>query len=103
VKFYFFEIVESAYDRYSWVLVTYRRGRRRIVARSNRDFGSPRRATRSARALQKAVAGARIVHAFPTPPKYTFKVVRDVLSLPVGSPDDDDAADRQAVVGAARS
>ncbi|WP_446220315.1 hypothetical protein [Micromonospora sp. IBHARD004] len=82
---YFLEIIERASDRYSWVLVLYRDGQRRVIARAYRDYRSLRKAARAAEALQKAVGSAEIVYAFPPTPDYTFQILRDVLPLPVGS------------------
>ena len=82
---YFFEIVERSSDRYSWVLVIYRKGRRRVIARAYRDYRSPGKAARAAQALQKVVGDAEIVCAFPQAPDHTFQILRDVLPLVVGS------------------
>ncbi|SIS00746.1 hypothetical protein [Micromonospora avicenniae] len=82
---YFFEIIERASDRYSWILVLHREGRRQVIARAYRDYRSPRKAARAAEALQKAVGGAEIVYAYPPTPDYSFQILRDVLPLPVGS------------------
>jgi hypothetical protein len=86
VNSYFFEIVERAFDRYSWILVVYQSGRRRVIARANRDFRSARKAAKAAEGLKAIVKGAQIVRAFPTAPDHSFQILRDVLPLPVGSP-----------------
>ena len=86
--YFFFEIVERPYDRYSWILVEYRRDRRRVIARTNRDYRSPRKAYRAAQRLQRAIEDAEIVDAFSRTRDYRFEVLEDVLPLPVGSAED---------------
>jgi hypothetical protein len=92
VNSYFFEIVERAFGRFSWILVVYRKGRRRVIARANRDYRTSRKAAKAARRLKQIVGSAKIVFAFPPTPDFTFEVLRDVLALPVGSPESADAA-----------
>src|SRR4051812_25142888 len=87
VNSYFFEIVERAFDRFSWILVVYRKGRRRVIARASRDYRTPRKAARAARRLKRIVGDAPIVFAVAPAPDFTFEVLRDVLPLPVGSPE----------------
>ena len=79
--YFFFEIVERPYDRYSWILVEYRRDRRRVIARTNRDYRSPRKAYRAAQRLQRAIEDAEIVDAFSRTRDYRFEVLEDVLPL----------------------
>jgi hypothetical protein len=93
---YFFEIVRRAFDRYSWNLVGYRGGRRRVLARAHRDYRSPRKARKAAEVLREVVGNADIVDAFPDSgyrlPVASFEVVSDVLPLRVGPFDAHDAA-----------
>jgi hypothetical protein len=96
---YFFEIVKRAFDRYTWVLVVYCRGRRRVIARSNRDYRSPGKARRAVERLQGAMGKAEIVDNFSSTGDYTFEILEDVLPLPVGSAQDAQDADGQDADG----
>jgi hypothetical protein len=94
---YFFEIVRRGGDRYSWILVRDRDGRRRVLARAHRDYRSPRKARRAVEALKEVVGAADIVTAFDhyPLPVATFEVVAGVLPLRMGTFDADEARTRR--------
>jgi len=94
---YFFEIVCRGGDRYSWILVRDRDGRRRVLARAHRDYRSPRKARRAVEALKEVVGAADIVIAFDhyPLPVATFEVVAGVLPLRMGTFDADAAPTRR--------
>lgn len=58
---YWFEIFRQAYDRWSWHFVEVRDGRRRVLARSGRDYGSRKKARKSVRRFMAALQGAEIM------------------------------------------
>ena len=60
---YSFEIIRRGLDRFSWVFVEVCDGRRRVLARADRDFRKKKRAKKAACALQEAVADAEIIDA----------------------------------------
>jgi hypothetical protein len=82
----FFEIVRRPYERYSWVFVMVKDGKRRVLARSARDYRSPKRVREAITAMK----GAEIVDAcgsserepFPVPAT-SFRLVSGVLPLMV--------------------
>lgn len=87
---YWFEIFRQTYDRWAWHFVEIRDGRRRVLARSGRDYRSRRRARKAVRALQRSVRGAEVLVAgaghegFPLPAS-RFAVDYDVVPLMVGA------------------
>ncbi|XVU29541.1 hypothetical protein ACQPZJ_21430 [Actinoplanes sp. CA-054009] len=89
---FYFEIVRGRAHRYSWQLVTYFGGDRRVIARSHRDWSTADEARDSAEATQQAVCGAQIVTKPAQPGDIHFEVLEDVLALEVtghGDFDDD--------------
>jgi hypothetical protein len=99
---YWFEIFRQSFDRWSWRFVENRDGKRRVLARSSRDFRSRRRARRSIRRLRRNILGAPIIvvgqGGFPLPAS-TFTIVPGVQPLPVQRSSDDfePAGARQSV------
>jgi hypothetical protein len=55
-----FEIVRRTYDRFSWVFIEEGDGRRRILARSHRDYRSRKKVRRAVARLQLLVDGAEV-------------------------------------------
>jgi hypothetical protein len=83
-----FEIVRRPYGRFSWLLVQLRRGRRRVLARSERDYRSRGKVRRVIEAIKDVVPNAPVFDATRpfTLPDTSFHIVGDVLPLPVGGP-----------------
>ena len=89
MRTFFFEITRSGFGRYAWVFVEIRDHRRRVLARSARDYKSRKRVRAAIERLRAAVPGARVVDGtgarFRLPPT-RFHYVPGVLPLPVGHP-----------------
>lgn len=87
---YWFEIVEKADGRYSWVLVGKPQGRRRVLARGQ-GYASAQDVRDAIDGLRVIVPGAEIVDTTapgpgPVPiPTTTFRHLPDVMPLPVGA------------------
>ena len=60
---YWFAIVRRGYDRYSWLFVEVKDGRRRVLAQSIRDYRSVKKARKAAAALRCGVMDADIIDA----------------------------------------
>jgi hypothetical protein len=58
---YWFEIFRQTYDGWSWHFVEVRDGRRRVLARSERDYGSRKKARKSVNRFMAALQGAQIM------------------------------------------
>ena len=91
VSRYSFEIIRRGFDRFSWVFVEVCDGRRRVLARADRDFRKKKQARRAACALQDAVADAEIIDATggndPSDlPATSFEIAPYALPLVVGPP-----------------
>ena len=84
---YWFEIFRQTYDRWSWHFVELTPdGRRRVLARSGRDYGSRKRARKAVRAFTEVLEGAQVmsgVGGFPLPAS-SFAVDYDVVPLMAG-------------------
>jgi uncharacterized protein YegP (UPF0339 family) len=88
VNEHWFEIVRRTYGRYSWVFVEVDGQRRRILARSDRDYGSKKKVKRAIAGLKKDFSDAVIRDAtrspacepFPLPVAH-FHVVSGVVPL----------------------
>ena len=101
MKSYRFEVVRRRYDRFGWNVVAIDGARRRVLARSERTWRSPKRAKRAIAAVQ----GADVVDVSNGPggdggrlPTTTFGVVPGVLPLIVAErPDDYEIAPRPRV------
>jgi hypothetical protein len=97
---FFFEIVQGQSDRYSWQLVAYLGGERKVIARSSRDWGSARKARKAAKATKNAACSARVVSASPRPGDIRFYVLKDVLALDVTGSGDTRRNGRRSGAGA---
>ena len=91
VSRYSFEIIRRGFDRFSWVFVEVCDGRRRVLARADRDFRKKKQARRAVCALQDAVADAEIIDATggndPSDlPATSFEIAPYALPLVVGPP-----------------
>jgi hypothetical protein len=60
---HWFEIVRRPYDRYSWLFVEVEDGRRRVLARSDRDYRSAKRLRSAIEDLREVLPGADVVDA----------------------------------------
>ncbi|MFF5078559.1 hypothetical protein ACFY36_16030 [Actinoplanes sp. NPDC000266] len=80
---FYFEIVRGRTHRYSWQLVTYSGGDRRLIAKSSRDWHTADEARASAEATKQAVCDARVVTKPAQPGDIQFEVIEDVLALEV--------------------
>jgi hypothetical protein len=58
---YWFEIFRQTYDRWSWHFVEVRDGRRRVLARSGRDYRSRKKARQAVNRFAEALQEARIM------------------------------------------
>ncbi|XVV08750.1 hypothetical protein ACQP2X_28325 [Actinoplanes sp. CA-131856] len=90
---FYFEIVRGRTHRYSWQLVTYFGGDRRLIAKSSRDWPTAGEARDSAAATQQAVCDAQIVTKPAQPGDIHFEVLEDVLALEVTGHGDLDGDD----------
>jgi hypothetical protein len=86
VRNYWFEIVRRTYDRYSWVFVEDRNGRRRVLARSERDYRSKKRVKRAIARIQDVLGDADVFDATDPLdlPDVSFERTPDALPLLVG-------------------
>jgi hypothetical protein len=86
---FWFEIVPRSFDRYGWLFVGLKQDRRRVLARSGRDYRSPDKARDAIVALQEMAAFVPIVEAGSTAdeplplPATSFAFVSGVLPLVV--------------------
>ena len=60
---YWFEIFRQTYDRWSWHFVEVRDGRRRVLARSGRDYPSRKKARKAVNRFAGALQEAQIMPA----------------------------------------
>jgi hypothetical protein len=79
-----FEIVRQTHDRYSWLFVEVEDGQRRVLARGDRDYGSPKKVRRAIQELQGAVPYADVaeLERFALPAT-SFRLVPGVVPLVV--------------------
>ena len=85
-----FEIVRQTHDRYSWLFVEVQDSRRRVLARADRDYGSPKKVRRAIQKLQGAVPDADVADATGSTeperfalPATSFQLVPGVVPLVV--------------------
>jgi hypothetical protein len=96
---HWFEIVRRGFDRYAWLFVEVQGDRRRVLARSTRDWGSRKKVRKAIRDLKRDVPGARIIDTTRPGdrdrfrlPATAFQFVPRVMPLVVReSPLDDDS------------
>jgi hypothetical protein len=87
-----FEIVRRTYDRYGWIFVEIRGGRRRVLARSERTYKSKGRVRAAITSLKDVIGDAEVVDAtrsggFVDLPATSFEFTPEALPLVVGEPD----------------
>ncbi len=88
---YRFEIVRRKRRRFGWRLVATKGDRRRVIARSQRSYRSPKRALRAVEAVQCAdVVDARVTGEGIALPETSFRLYSGVVPLIVSGPGDDD-------------
>jgi hypothetical protein len=83
---YWFEIFRQTSDRWVWHFIELRDGRRRVLARSGRDYRSRRRALRAARRFTEALRRSQVTFGsggFQLPAS-SFAVDFDVVPLMAG-------------------
>jgi hypothetical protein len=87
-----FEIVRRG-NRFGWIFVKVDRGRRRVLARSVRDYRSPEKAEDAIDRLRGAPVDDTTVERDPFPlPATSFRIVSGVVPLIVDDFDDGDDA-----------
>jgi hypothetical protein len=103
--FRFFEIVRRGNDRFYWRLVSVkgRRRRRRVLARSARDYRSPEKATQAIETLQSVEVIVDTTEDPFTLPTTHFRIVRGVVPLMVDEFPVEDTSEEFRVFGAARN
>lgn len=87
---YRFEIVKRAKGRFSWVFAEGDGGRRRVLARADRDYRNKKRAKEAIETVRRRASGADVVSPVRSPndtdlPATSFEFAEDVLPLPVVS------------------
>jgi hypothetical protein len=88
-----FEIVRRGNGRFGWIFVKVDRGRRRVLARSVRDYGSPGKAEDAIDRMRGAPVDDTTVERDPFPlPATSFRIISGVVPLIVDEFDDDDAS-----------
>jgi hypothetical protein len=79
-----FEIVRQTHDRYSWLFVEVEDGQRLVLARADRDYGSPKKVRRAIQKLQGAVPDADVAELVRFAlPATSFQFVPGVVPLVV--------------------
>ena len=79
-----FEIVRQTHDRYSWLFVEVEDGQRLVLARADRDYGSPKKVRRAIQKLQRAVPDADVAELVRFAlPATSFQFVPGVVPLVV--------------------
>ena len=64
----FFQIVRRGNDRFYWIFVSVKRRRRRVIARSTRDYRTPEKVVAAIDRLREAFIVESIDEPFTAPP-----------------------------------